>query len=262
MMVKNAAVVTVPNRDSPENGGLEGPMAYGEVWMRSVLNSLAWRGGPRRALQGDAAIGSKFEDAVMSLDASLVVGVGHGNADTWVGQYIEAESGYSVLLTPANADLMVGRVVYLLSCLTAQELGPEIVNRGGMAYAGYNEEFVWTTADPSHPATDRLAAPFARVSTMFPKVLIGGKTVKEAKDKAIEVFNQEIERWEQSTDPYAREVTKWLLWNRDAFTVLGDETAVGFIPSIRTVLIVAGAIGAAATIGYLIYRRRKKVNRK
>lgn len=256
-MVRNAAIVTNPNRDSPENGGTQGPYAYGVVWMGSVINSLFWRGGFRQVLQGDAAVGRKFEDATVSLDPSLIVGFGHGSEEIWTGQYVEAEGRYSVLLTPINADLMVGRVVYLLSCYTAQELGPEMIQRGAVAYGGYNQAFTWVGADPSSPATDRLAAPFGRASTAYPKEIIAGKTVKVAKDKAIEVFNQEMERWEQSDDPYAREVVKWLLWDRDAFTVLGNEEAVGFIPSTRTVIIAAAAIGAAA-IGYWIYRRRRK----
>jgi len=254
-MVQNAALVTNPNRDSPENGGTQGPYAYGVVWMRSIINALAFRGA-RQVLEGDVAVGSKFEDAARSMDPSIVVGFGHGASDMWVGQYIEAE-GYSILLTPANADLMVGRVIYLLSCYTAQELGPEIVRSGAIAYAGYNQAFTWVGSDTSSPATDLQAAPFGRAATAYPRELVRGKTVKEAKDKAIEVFNQEIERWEQSDDIYAREVVKWLLWDRDAFTVLGDETAVGFIPRTPTVLIVAGAIAAAAA-AYGIYRWRKR----
>jgi hypothetical protein len=253
-MVTNAALIVRPNMDSPENGGAAGPYSYGEVWMQSVLNSLAFR-GVRKQLYGDDAVASKFISAIESLNPSLVVGMGHGNAEAYAGQY--TEGGYSILLTTANADLMAGRVVYLLSCLTAQELGPMMEARGATAYAGYNQEFVWTVSTPESPATDPLAAPFARASTMYPKVLIAGKTVEEAREEAIKTFNQEIEAWEQSTDTYAREVVKWLLWDRDAFTVLGDEAAVGFIPSTRTVLIAAGVIGVAA-IGYWIYKRRKR----
>jgi len=256
-MVENAAIITIPNRDSPENGGMAGPYAYGVAWMRSVLNSFILRRGLKQVLQGDADIGSNFENVTKSLNPSLVVGFGHGASDTWAGQYIKTEDGYSILLTPANADLMVGRVVYLLSCFTAQELGPDMINSGATAYAGYNQEFTWVGSNTSFPAIDPQAAPFGRAATAYPKELIGGKTVGSAKEKAINVFNEEIARWEKSTDPYAREVVKWLLWDRDAFTVLGDETAVGFEPKLAVGLIAAGVI-AAGVVAYLLYRGRKK----
>lgn len=253
-MVRDATVVVRPNRDSPENGDLAGPMAYGELWMGLVLKSLTWRGGTRQQLHGNNAVDSKFEGVTRSFDPSLVVGCGHGNSDIFTGQYIAG--GYSVLLTTDNAGLMAGRVVYLLSCLTAQSLGPEMVNKGTVAYAGYNQPFVWTVVDPSYPAMDRLAAPFGRASTAFPKVIVGGATVREAREKAIEVFNQEIERWERSADPYAREVVKWLLWDRDAFTVLGDEEARGLKPKLAIGLVLS-AVGVGA-LAYGIHRYRRK----
>lgn len=255
-MVSDAALVVRPNRDSPLNGGMEGPMAYGELWMGMVLSSLTWRGGTRRQLHGDYAISSQFTGATQSLDPSLVVGVGHGNSDTYTGQYIAG--GYSVLLTLYNAGMMAGRVVYLLSCSTAQNLGPEMISKGAVAYAGYNLDFVWTVESPWSPATDRLAAPFGKASTMFPKVLVGGRIVRDAKAKAIEVFNQEIERWEGSTDPYAREVVKWLLWDRDAFTVLGNEEARGLDPKLAIGLVASAAGVGALAYGIYRYRRRRK----
>ena len=253
-MVTDSALVVRPNRDSPGNGGVAGPMAYGDLWMRSVLNSLMWRGGTRRQLYGDHAIGGEFTAATGSLNPSLVVGCGHGGPDIWVGQYITGQ-GYSTLLTTANAGLMAKRVVYLLSCLTAQSLGPEMIGKGAVAYAGYNQEFVWTVESPWSPATDRLAAPFGRVATMFPRVLDGSKIVREAKERTLEVFEQEIERWEKSSDPYAREVVKWLLWDRDAFTVLGDEEARGLEPKLATGLVLS--IAGVGALAYGIYRYRR-----
>ncbi len=255
-MVNDAALVVRPNRDSPANGGTAGPMVYAEVWMGMVLSSLRWRGGTRQELHGDDAIGSQFTGATQSLNPSLVVGCGHGGPDTYTGQYIEG-SGYSVLLTTANAGLMAGRVVYLLSCSTAQNLGPGMISQGAVAYAGYNQDFVWTVIDPSSPATDRLAAPFGKAGTMFPKVLVGGKIVRDARAKAIETFNQEIARWEGSTDPYAREVVKWLIWDRDAFTVLGNQEATGLDPKLAIGLVASAAVGVGA-LAYGIYRLRRR----
>jgi len=255
-MVKNVALVTIPNRDSPENGGAQGPYAYGVVWMNGILSSLLLKGERRQVLQGDNDVGDKFEDAARATDPCLIIGFGHGASDIWVGQYVPTEERYSTLLTPANADMMAGRAVYLLSCLTAQELGPALVNSGAISYAGYDQEFTWVGSGAS-PATDLQAAPFGRAATAYPKELIAGKTVKEAQDRAIAVFNEEIAKWEQSTDSYAREIVKWLLWDRDAFTVLGDTTTLAITPGIPVILIVGGVIAASAA-AYAIYRWRKR----
>lgn len=255
-MVVDAALVVRADRDSPENGNKEGPMAYGNLWMGYVLNSLRWRGGVRKDLRGDDAVGEKFKDAVESLDPSCLIGCGHGSPDTWTGQYIEDR--YSTLLTPYNAGLMEGRVVYLLSCLTGQKLGPEIVSHGALAYGGYTEEFVWTVESPESPATDKLAAPFGNASTTFPKLLVGGKTVSEAREKALAVFEAEMEKWEKSEDPYAREVVKWLNFDMQAFTVLGDEEATGLDPKLAQGIVITAVIGVSAVIGIILYRRRRK----
>lgn len=254
-MPRDVALVVRANRDSPENGGTAGPMAYGNLWMSWVLNSLRWRGGARGELRGDDAIGEKFEGAVKTEDPSFVTVCGHGSPDTLVGQYLEAERGYSTLMTTGSAGLMSGRVVYLLSCLTARELGPSMVRQGALAYAGYRDEFVWIVESPESPATDRFAAPFGSASTAFPTALVEGKTVREAKERTLAVFEREIERWEKSPDPYAREVVKWLLWNRDSLTVEGDEEIRGLEPRIALgLLLSAVAIGVVA---FIIIRRRK-----
>lgn len=255
-MPRDAALVVRANRDSPENGGTAGPMAYGDLWIGWVLNSLRWRGGARMDLRGNDAVGDKFENAVRTEDPSLLVGCGHGSPDTWTGQYVEEARGYSTLMTTYNAGLMKDRVVYLLSCLTGQQLGPGMVRLGATAYAGYRDEFIWAVESPESPAADRLAAPFGNASTMFPKALVEGKTVREAKAKALGVFEAEMERWEKSEDPYAREVVKWLLWDRDAFTVIGNEGAKGLESRIAIGLVLSAiAIGAVAFI--LIRRRRR-----
>ena len=259
-MATDAALVTRPTRDSPQNGGTAGPYAYGQIWMRSVLNSLLWRGGTRKQLYGDDAVRSKFEEAVQSLDPSLFVGMGHGSENAFSGQYVEGMFGgeYSVLLTIENADLMAGRVVCLCSCLTAKQLGPALIEKGAVAYAGYNQPFAWVVSTPETPWFDRHAEPFGRAVTKFPKTLVYGKTVGAAKEEALKVFEQEMERWEKSDDPYAREVVKWLNFDMQAFTVLGSEETKGLEPKVAAGLVATAAGVGAGAIGYVIYRWRKK----
>ncbi|MEM4846750.1 MAG: hypothetical protein QW794_03210 [Thermosphaera sp.] len=123
-----------------------------------------------------------------------------------------------------NVDPLKGRGVYLLSCSTAKELGYDIVNKGGKAYVGYYEDFTWVVGELStDPYGDIYQASFFRPIEVFLKALADGKTIKEATDAQVDQFNKEIEYWRNSGDPYAVYVIYYLIWDRDAIRLYGDE---------------------------------------
>ena len=258
-------LVVRPTRDSPENGGTAGPLAYGQYWLQHVVWSLRVRDLPTVDLRNHDAVRPTFEEAVRNENPSVVVGAGHGLSTLYSGQFLGP--GYSLLLarpgTPEekpdlhidldNAGIMRGRVVYLLSCLAGKSLGPYIVERGGRAFAGFSEEFVWTVSSPRLPGVDDLARSFGRLATAFPKALASGRTVGEAEEEFRRTADAEVRRWEESGHPFAREVVKWLLWDKDAFTVIGDKSARPVPRRPRTLLwrigALAGLAGAVARWG-------------
>ena len=74
-------------------------------------------------------------------------GFGHGNNCIYTGDTEQA------IFTCDECDRVNGRIVYLLSCLTANGLGPAMMEQGAVAYAGYNVSWTWisesgTEGDP------------------------------------------------------------------------------------------------------------------
>lgn len=72
-----------------------------------------------------------------------ITGVGHGSYKTYTGHY------YDPIFDVGNysADEPKGKIVHLLSCETARELGPDFVRNGCRAYFGYDEDFVFSPSD-------------------------------------------------------------------------------------------------------------------
>jgi hypothetical protein len=74
---------------------------------------------------------------------AYLTGVGHGSYTTYTGHY------YDPIFQVGNysAAEAHGKIVHFLSCETARDLGPDFVKNGCRAYFGYDEDFIFTTAD-------------------------------------------------------------------------------------------------------------------
>jgi len=106
----------------------------------------------------------------------VIIGVGHGDPSRF--------SGYrdQVLLDVSSIPDVRGKVVVLISCQTARQLGPALINAGAGSYIGFLEDLVWVMdADAaSTPWADKFAA-----SAMMPIVncvntLLDGKLTADA----------------------------------------------------------------------------------
>jgi len=172
-------------------------------------------------------------DVLASMEPMFVNGFGHGNAKVYTGD------SETTIFKTSECDILASRVVYLLSCLTAIELGPEIINIGGIAYGGYNISWTWMTSDiTADPYNCRYAESFYRSTNEFPIALIQGETVNIAQERCMAEYNRWIEIWEteRADDPYSANALKWLIHDRDGLTVLGDLNAVIIGVGIATIL--------------------------
>ena len=75
-------------------------------------------------LQSDDAVKGPVWDTLEANDPIFVNGFGHGNVDIYTGDTTEA------IFTDVECSILSGRVVHLLSCLTAVQLGPAVTNIG------------------------------------------------------------------------------------------------------------------------------------
>ncbi|MBA7707402.1 hypothetical protein ES703_116274 [subsurface metagenome] len=173
-------------------------------------------------LQSYEAVKEPVWNTLEASDPIFVNGFGHGNTGIYTGDDTKA------IFTDEECSILAGRVVYLLSCLTAVELGPAVINIGGITYIGFNISWTWLAQNiTADPYDDWYAEGFYRSSNECPIALIQGDMVSVAKDRSIAEYNRWIEIWETERlgDPYAADAIGWLIYDRDGLTVLGDQSA-------------------------------------
>lgn len=148
-------------------------------------------------------------------------GFGHGNDCVFTGDTERA------IFTCDECSILQGQIVYLLSCLTGNGLGPAIIDNGGRAYAGYIISWTWmgVGAPEGDPYDDKYAHGFFESANEFWLSIIDHKTVQQAYQDSIDKYNEWIDYWTDSNDPDAANAIKWLIHDRDGLIILGDLNA-------------------------------------
>ncbi len=149
--------------------------------------------------------------------AGLIMGTGHGSPTTFTGQNavpLWEVSKYN----PAECQ---GKIIKLLSCLTGQRLGPDLIHNGARAYQGYSEDFVFFADDEYllHPWDDPLASLYLKPAIEAMVALIQGRTCQEAFDIERAGYDRSIA---SSADPL---ITDPIKFDRDHMVMLGDPQA-------------------------------------
>lgn len=108
----------------------------------------------------------------------FLTGVGHGQPDTFTG-----DMGMPVFEVEGYPQGAVhGRVVHLLSCQTAIELGPAMVEDGCLAFFGYDRNFIAYT-------DERFADIFWECDGEIDRALAEGNSAGEAYRRAFELYD-------------------------------------------------------------------------
>ena len=105
-----------------------------------------------------------------------IIGVGHGDPSAFCGH------NNQVIMDTLSIPDVRGKVVILISCETAKELGPAIIQAGASSYIGFKEDLIWVCdADlASSPWADKLAATVMMPLTSCVNSVLDGKTTGEA----------------------------------------------------------------------------------
>jgi len=143
---------------------------------------------------------------------------GHGNADTF-----SAHNKEIVMVTCNGDESLIGRVVLLLSCSCGIRLCPSAVSKGATTVFGWVVDFTWVATED--PATDVYAAGFFESVNAISNALVEGKTTQEAMNLSLAAWNQWIDYWTRSVDPYASQVIQWLIHDRDGQKLFGSMSA-------------------------------------
>lgn len=106
---------------------------------RHVYPYLAKRGFTVVPFQGPLARRYYAAPSARRIDVEYVTGSGHGAPDAFLGDYFDPVfqvGDYS----PGEVR---GKIVHLLSCKTARELGQDFIAHGCRAFFGYDEDFIF-----------------------------------------------------------------------------------------------------------------------
>lgn len=143
---------------------------------------------------------------------------GHGNADTFSAQNKEI-----VMVTCHGDESLIGRVLLLLSCSCGIRLAPSAISKGATTVFGWVVDFTWVGVE--NPSTDPYAAGYFESVNAISNALVEGKTTGEAMNLSLASWNQWIDYWNRSVDPYASLVIQWLVHDRDGQTLFGSSSA-------------------------------------
>lgn len=161
-------------------------------------------------------------DGLSQKDPLGLYGFGHGNPSVFTGN-----SETAIFSAGDDLSILNGRVVYLLSCLTAQQLGQAIVNSGAKAYAGFMQEWQWVIAGTTDddPYLDEIGLGFFESANELWKAMIDGATLRQALTASIAKYNQWIDHWFEIGGPYISEIIGALAHDRDILMAYGDLNA-------------------------------------
>lgn len=106
----------------------------------------------------------------------VIIGVGHGSPTEFCGHNSQ------VLLDTISLPNVRGKVVVLISCQTAMQLGPALINAGADSYIGFLEDLVWVMdADSAAtPWSDKFAAPAMMPIVNCVNTILDGKVMADA----------------------------------------------------------------------------------
>jgi len=145
-----------------------------------------------------------------------IIGVGHGSPSEFCGHNDQ------VIMDTLSIPDVEGKVLILISCETAKELGPALINAGAASYIGFQEDLVWVMdADlASTPWADKkFAAPVMMPITNCVNTVLDGKTTGEAFAVLIENLAGNAELEEDDL------IRSCINFNKKNAVLLGDPTA-------------------------------------
>ncbi len=152
----------------------------------------------------------------------LVVINGHGNDTTITGH------DNKPLITEETAGVLKSKITYARSCKSAKVLGRAAIAAGGIAYLGYQEDFIFLIDEEkiSKPLEDGKAALFLEPSNYIITSLLKGHSAEEANNRSKNKYRKNLEKVlagpASSENSYA---ARFLYWNMTNQVCLGQGSA-------------------------------------
>lgn len=193
-------MITLPLHDLPTRSASGFLMRY--VMPRSTPPQLVG-GLDRKPLFSIQAVGD------------CIIGVGHGSPDAYAGHNNE------ILMSTDDIPNVQDKIIILLACQTARDLGPKLIAAGASAYIGWQEDFVWVM-DADHattPWSDDWASPVIMPVVGCVNDVLDGKSAGEAYDRMLEEFVNAVSEEDEDL------IISCLIFNQKNAVFLGDRDA-------------------------------------
>ncbi len=229
-------------------------LEYGSVVLHQIIEANKRAGQTILELIGTDATPENALKQLQTMNPIVFSMVGHGNGTT---TSLECTAFLMNTESP-ELNLLKDKVISLVSCLTAQQLGPAIIDAGAKAYVGYKEEF-WFFIGDAAGTTRAVQSPFL-AAFQFEASLLQGKSVTDARNEQLAKFDEEITYWtsgDGKNDVNSMELSRIQEMNKSNSVFLGEGSVT---PSPGGAMIQAGFVnpllfvGAGLIIGYSIYK--------
>ncbi len=215
-MSSRKAIVTRPEFDKVTS--------YLSEWCEEIILLASEKGIKIKDLGCENVTRKEFEKYMKKQKPTLVIMNGHGKPDRIGGHKNEV-----LVIKGENEHILKNKIVYALSCHSAEELGKAAIEKGTTSYIGYNRPFCFLTNKNKEctPEDDELANNFKEASNKVPISLVNGKPSGVAYRKSQDKFRELIIGFGSSDAlPEAKDIRFWLFWNMRSQVLLGEENAV------------------------------------
>ncbi len=157
-------------------------------------------------LQNEQFTEENMEKMINKFDPYIIFLNGHGTDYSLRGKDGETD----VVIRCQNDHLFKGRVVYALSCCTANILGKSARNKGCKCYIGYTKKVIFPHQELDNPIKDYLSESFMMVSNEIVLTLMKGGTTEDAIINFNNLSDELIEHWDKSHNPSATIIKRYL----------------------------------------------------
>lgn len=156
-------------------------------------------GAVLRSFAGKDSTRARVKAALTQPGVDALSASGHGVETRFTGK-----DGEAILEIGAyDAAEVRGKIIHLLACLTAVQLGEDVVRKGCRAFFGYDVIFAFPLDTPEI---------FLACDAQIDRSLVDGRTAGEAFQDAFDAFTLQIEQLLALGQPY---LAAMLEYNRD-----------------------------------------------
>ena len=158
---------------------------------KHVYPYLERKGMKVTILYGRAAVRSRVAAEALRQNVTYLIGVGHGEEQFFCGyrnQQIFHLGQYA-------AEEVRGKIIHLLSCSNANDLGEDFQAQGCRAFFGYKGQFAIPFNDLAE--LNEVAEEFFGSDAEIDRALADGTPIEEVQDRVRRKFDEQIARLDQ-----------------------------------------------------------------